>query len=46
VLALSVIDFFKIQVRSEPLVITDFGLTEEVGNVAAATKCSSTGRST
>ncbi len=35
VLALSVIDFFKIQVRSEPLVITDFGLTEEVGNVAA-----------
>ena len=35
VLALSVIDFLKIQVRSDPLVITDFGLTEEVGNVAS-----------
>lgn len=35
VLALSVIDFFKVQVRSEPLVITDFALTEEVGTVTA-----------
>ena len=34
VLALSIIDFFKIQIRSEPLVLSDFGLTEEVGNVA------------
>ena len=35
ILALSVIDFFKIQVRSEPLVFSDFSLIEEVGHVAS-----------
>jgi phosphoglycerol transferase MdoB-like AlkP superfamily enzyme len=33
VLSLSVIDFFKIQVRSDPLVPSDFKLADEAGNV-------------
>ena len=35
ILALSIVDFFKIQVRSEPLIISDFALAGEAGNEAA-----------